>query len=378
MKIILFANTDWYLYNFRLSLAATLIREGHDVLLISPEGEYVSKFKELGLEWKSIPMDRRSLNPVGELATIYRLARLLKNEKPDLIHSFTIKCAVYGSLAARISSVPARVSAVEGLGYVFSSNHTLARLLRPVVRCLLRLALAGPHSRLILLNRDDVELFIQHSIIDAKNIKLIRGAGVDCDRFAPVQHPVPSSPSSIKVLLAARLLWEKGIREYVEASKLVNDANPGTQFLLAGAPDSGNPAAVSESTLQQWVDDGLITWLGHVNDMATLLQKVDIVVLPSYYREGLPTSLTEGAASGLPLVTCDTPGCREVVDDYKEGFLVPSRDPVSLAEAINQLIESPSLRNSFGKAARVRALNEFDVKIVIRKTVDLYHEITAN
>ncbi len=377
MKIVLFANTDWYLYNFRLSLLLALEKAGHEVLLLSPDGPYVNKLTARGFRWEPIDMERRSLNPFREIFVVYKLIKFLRRERPDIIHSFTIKSVIYGSLAARLAGVGTRISAIEGLGYVYGSNELLAKLLRPVVRVLLKLALAGPGSRLILLNSDDVRLVTKSGIIREDRIELIRGAGVNCEVFHP---PEPNERSiqdknKFKVLLAARLLWEKGIEEYVSASRRLKSDGMNLVFLLAGAPDPGNPASVPEGKLKQWVNDGLIEWLGHVDNMAQLLREVDAVVLPSYYREGLPTSLTEGAATGLPLITCDTPGCREVVSNDDNGILIPPRDSLALADSIKRLACSPRLRKKLGAGARARALAEFSEEIVIERTLRLYETV---
>jgi len=371
-KVVLFANTDWYLWNFRRSLAVAMQAAGYDVLLVSPPGDYGAKFAALGLRWLPLAMDRRSLNPLREVGVLWRLVRLLRRERPALVHGFTVKCAVYGALAARIAHVPARVHAVAGMGYVFSSGDLKARLLRKPVRALLRLALGGKSTRLILQNPDDVALFKHAGLADARKIRLIRGSGVDCARFQP--H-AGSTDGSLRVLLAARLLWDKGIAEYVAAARALRARFPQVRFLLAGSPDPGNPAAVDVGEVQGWVREGVLEWLGHVDDMAALFASVDAVVLPSYYREGTPKSLIEAAACALPLVTCDVPGCREVVTDGVDGLLVPPRDTAALAAAIARLVESAELRQRLGAAARVKALAEFDERIVIDRTLAVYHEL---
>lgn len=373
MKVILFANTDWYLYNFRRSLALALSRAGCDVLLISPPGPYGEKLRQLGLRWEPLPMERRSLNPMRELALLWYLIRLIRREQPTLVHGFTIKCAVYGSLAARLAGVPVRVNAVAGMGYVFTSDQWKARLLRPVVRGLLRLALGGEQARLILQNSDDVALFTQAGLVDPEHIRLIRGSGVDCARFADVAHAA-SNDGSLRVLLASRLLWDKGIEEFIGALRQLRDQGRPIDALLAGMPDPGNPAAVPESTIQGWVEEGLVTWLGHVDDMNRLLGSVHVVVLPSY-REGLPRTLVEAAACGLPLITTDVPGCREVVRDGVDGLLVPVKDSDALATAIRRLQDQPDLARRLGQAARRKARAEFDEGIVIRRTMEVYAEL---
>ena len=378
-EIVLFANTDWYLYNFRRSLALALHQAGHEVLLISPPGEYGARLRALGLRWEPVPMDRRSLNPLREAAVLAHLWRLFRRERPDLVHGFTIKCAVYGSLAARLAGVPARVNAVTGMGYVFTSTDAKARALRPLVRLLMRAALDGRDARLILQNPDDVAVFEQARLVAPGQIRLIPGSGVDCVRFAPGEsvgrgHAPDADTPPFRVLLAARLLWDKGLAEFVDAARRLHGEGRAIDFLLAGDPDPGNPAAVPEATVNGWVDEGLLQWLGHVDDMPALLRSVDVAVLPSY-REGLPKGLIEAAACGLPLVTTDVPGCREVVADGIDGLRVPVRDAAALAAAIARLHDDPALASRLGAAARARALAEFDEQIVIARTLAVYREV---
>jgi glycosyltransferase involved in cell wall biosynthesis len=373
MKIILFANTEWYLFNFRLSLAKTLQAQGHDVLLISPPGEYGARLQALGFRWEALPMDRKSLNPLQELRFLIYLCRLYQREQPALVHHFTIKCVVYGSIAARVARVPARVNAVAGLGFVFTNNSFKARMLQPVVRGLLRWSLNNAQSRLILQNPDDVNSFTQAGIVDATKIRLIKSSGVDTSRFQPSgKIAVANQPT--RVLLAARLLWDKGIAEYVQAARKLHGAGLAIRFLLAGAPDYGNPASVTQAELDAWAAEGVIEPLGHVDDMRLQLTNTDVMVLPSFYGEGVPRSLIEAAACGLPIVTTDSQGCREVVTHEVNGLLIPVKDSEALASAIQRLHEDATLRRTLGAAARQRALAEFDERIVLDKTIAVYDE----
>jgi glycosyltransferase involved in cell wall biosynthesis len=372
-KIILFANTDWYLYNFRRSLALAVRAAGHDVLLISPPGEYGARFGDLGLRWEPLPaMDRRSLNPLRELRALVELFALFRREQPELVHNFTIKCAVYGTIAAMLTGVPARINAVAGLGYVFASNERRARLLRPVVRALMRFALRGRRARLILQNHDDARMFLDHGLIEDARVRVIAGSGVDCNRFVPRTRTRNDPP---RVLLAARLLWEKGVKEYVQASRTLRAQGRRIRFLLAGASDPGNPAAVPEAAVRSWVDEGIVEWIGHVDDMPALFASSDVFVLPSYYREGLPKSLIEAAACATPLITTDMPGCRDVVTDGVDGLIVPPRDADALGTAIARLLDAPELARKLGLAARAKTLAVFDERIVIRRTLETYEEV---
>lgn len=343
--------------------------------MFTPAGGFGQRLVAEGLCWQPVPMDRRSLNPLRELIFFWQFVRLLRREKPDLIHSFTIKCAIYGSLAARLAGVPARVNAVAGMGYVFISDSPKASLLRPLVRMLLKLALGGRNARLILQNPDDVVLFRQARLVDPDHVRLIPGSGVDCERFSPAPEPVTDGRS--RVVLPARLLWDKGLAEYVEAARLLRARGVPVDLLLAGDPDPGNPAAVPESVVRGWVSEGLLQWLGHVDDMPALFRSVHIVALPSY-REGLPKGLIEAGASGCALVTTDVPGCREVVTHEVDGLLVPVKDGVALADAIERLVRDPVLRNTLGAAARKKAIAEFDERIVVARTLDVYAELLGS
>ena len=374
-KVVLFANTDWYLYNFRLSFARKLRDEGFEVVLLSPPGEYGPKLQELGFRWHPLPMTRRSLNPMREVALLGWLARFLARERPALVHSFTIKSAVYGSLASRLAGVRARVNAVAGMGYVFTSRDLKARVLRPLVTGAMRLALGGRGSALILQNSDDLEFFKTWKLVDPSILRLVRSSGVSLTRFQMRPDTPVDEQKPLRVLLAARLLWDKGIAEYIAAARALKQEKRTIEFLLAGLPDDGNPASVDRSLVEGWVNEGLVKWLGHVDDMPKLLSEIDVMVLPSY-REGLPKSLIEAAACGVPLVTTYAPGCREVVTtNGVDGLVVPVRDSVALENAIRLLDDDRPLARKLGLAARERVLQEFDERIVIDKTLSVYFEL---
>ncbi|WP_339138128.1 MAG: glycosyltransferase family 4 protein [Candidatus Electrothrix sp. GW3-4] len=371
MKIVFFANTDWYLYNFRLGLARSLRAQGAEVVMMSPHGEYGARIEAEGFRWISLPMNRRSLNPFQEIRLLHYISSMYKKEQPDVVHNFTIKSVVYGSLAAQAVGVKKRIHAVTGLGHIFISQSLRARILRPLVKGLLRLALRGKGSRLILQNHDDRDLFLQHNLLTLKRIFIIRGSGVDTERFAPIQR---KRKGKFRILLAARLLWEKGIKEYVEAAQFLSHRTDELEFLLAGAADPGNPSAVPEQEIRKWQEEGLITILGHVEDMQQLMTEVDLMVLPSW-REGTPRGLLEAASMALPIITTDAPGCREVVENEKNGFLVPAGDAVALAEKIEYLLDNPGTCSRFGQAGREKMCSEFAQEIVFRQTWEVYRSL---
>jgi glycosyltransferase involved in cell wall biosynthesis len=374
MKIFFFANTDWYLYNFRRSLALALANEGHQVMMASPPGPFGPKLRQMGFVWHPAPMNRISLNPIRELALLFWLTRLLQKERPDIVHGFTIKCAVYASIAGRLSGVKGRVSAITGMGYVFTSNSLKARALRPVIRSLLRIALGGKGAKLIVQNTDDYATFVHQGLLPASNIHLIPSSGVDCVKFSPGTN-CEENDRPFRVLLAARILFDKGAAEFAESSRLLKATGRRIEFLLAGTPDPGNPATVPLPTLMAWVQEGLVQWLGQVEDMAGLLRTVDLFVLPSY-REGLPKGLIEAGASGCALITTDVPGCREVVTHGVNGLVVPARSAEKLATAIAELQDDSAMRKRFGCAARGKVLECYDEKIVITNTIAVYHDLT--
>lgn len=375
VAIVLFGNTDWYLYNFRLSLIRRLRDEGVRLVLISPDGPYGEKLREMGFDWRPLPMERRSLNPLAEARLILHIAGVLRSEKAAIIHGFTIKPAIYAGLAGRLAGGAGRVSAVAGLGFVFISDSLKARLLRPVVRAMAWVAFGGRRARLIVQNPDDRAAFVDRRLVDPARVRTIPGSGVDMSRFqVSDRRRGPGEP--LKVLLAARMLWDKGLAEFVEAARFLKAEGRNIHFLLAGEPDPGNPAACAPEDLAGWVSEGVVEHLGHVDDMPALLGQVDVVVLPSY-REGLPKTLIEAAGCALPLVTTDVPGCREVVTHEQDGLLAPAREWRGLAEAMARLDDDAELRLRLGQAARDKALRLFDEQIVLARTLDVYRELLA-
>eukprot|EP01030_Chromulinospumella_sphaerica_P017043 gene17043-16866_t len=373
VAVVLFGNTDWYLYNFRLPLLHRLRAEGTRLILISPPGEYGEKLRAMGFDWRPLPMERRSLNPLAETRLLMHIACLLRAEKVAIIHGFTIKPAIYAGIAGRLAGVKGRVSAVAGLGFVFISDSLKARLLRPVVHTLAWLAFGGSRARLIVQNPDDHEVFVGRRLVDPARVHIIPGSGVDLTRFQ-VSTRVRGEGEPLKVLLAARMLWDKGLAEFVEAARILKGQGRDIRFLLAGEPDPGNPATCKPEDLIGWAAAGLVEHLGHVDDMAALLADVDVVVLPSY-REGLPKTLIEAAGCALPLVTTDVPGCREVVTHEEDGLLVTVREHEGLVEAIARLDDDADLRRRLGLAAREKALRLFDVEIVMARTLGVYREL---
>ncbi|HEY4294121.1 glycosyltransferase family 4 protein [Luteibacter sp.] len=372
MKIMLFANTAWYLYNFRLGTAIRLRELGHDVLLASPSDPYASRFERHGLRWREVPMCRGRVDPLREARTVRAIVAALRDERPDVLHNFTLRCAVYGAFAARVVGIPSVVNAITGMGYVYAGDDSLARVLRPLLTFLMRRTLDRRSSLLVLQNPDDAAAVARAGLVDLLRIRVIRGSGVDTERF----HPVPHEEGRLRVVLASRLLREKGVEEFVEAARLLRRGGRDIDVVLSGAPDPGNPHSIAPERVAAWHAEGIVRCVGHVDDMASLLATADVMVLPSYYGEGVPRSLIEGAAAGLAIVTTDMPGCREVVvRDGVDGLLVPCKDAASLANAIARLDADRPLLRRLASRARANAVAHFDQSIVIDQTLRLYAEL---
>ena len=283
MKLILSSNTEWYLYNFRRALGEYLREREWEVVMVSPPGLYAEKLQALGFRWVQWDLGRKTLTPWGELAAIRQIVKIYRQEKPDLVHHNTIKPAIYGSFAARFAGVKGIVNAITGRGYVFLGRDATAHILRPLAHALYRLAFQPEHCLAIFENATDRDYFLDNRLIPPARAWLIESSGVDPDRFTP--QPEPDGDPVI--LMASRMLWDKGVGVLVEAVRLLN-ARRHVRVVLAGNPDPGNPASIPVETLRQWHDEGVIEWWGFQADMNKTYGKCHIVTLPSHYAEGLP------------------------------------------------------------------------------------------
>ncbi len=368
MKIILFANTAWYLYNFRLPLANGLKSNGSEVILISPPDEYVVKIREAGFRWLSFPFSRRGTNPLTELGTFFKLIRLYRGERPEIVHHFTIKCVLYGSLAAKLAGVRSIVNSITGLGYVFINQGDASGLLLRPVKFLYRLALRN--TRVIFQNRDDMEYFLSAGLVRPEQCSLIRGSGVDLEKF----HVTLEPETEALVVLPGRMLFDKGVKEFVEAARILKQENLKARFILVGDIDLQNPASVPEGEILKWESEGIVEWWRWQADMPAVYAQSMVVCLPSY-REGLPRTLLEAAASGRAMVATDVPGCREVVQDGITGYLVPVKNSQILAEKLKLILENKELRQKMGQAGRRLVETEFSSSRVIQETTKVYSSI---
>ena len=371
-KLVYFANTDWYLWHFRRSLAACAAeRYAAEIWCLCPDGPYRSRLQAAGFRWVDVPM-ARAIDPLRDLATLWRLVRLLWRLKPDLIHNFTIKCVIYGSLAARLAGVPRTVNALVGLGSVFRGRSWKGRLVRLPVTWLLGAALLGRRRACIVQNPEDRGQLAEALGLTAGAIDLIRGSGVDMNTF----QPGPEPPMPAVVLFVGRLLRDKGILDFCTAARLLHEAFPQTRFQAVGAIDPGNPTSLTKAEVVHLsAQHPFLRFLGHREDMVSQYQACHMVILPSSYGEGVPRSLIEASAMGKTLVAYDAPGSREIVRHGHNGFLVPAQDTEGLAAAMGELLASPERRQAMGRAGRRMALEGFAETQVLDRTLEVYQRL---
>lgn len=370
LTVLYVVNDAGFFLSHRLRLACEARNCGFRVVIVCGEETGESELAAHGFEYRTIPLSRSSFNPFRELRTYRALQRVYRAEQPDLVHHVTIKPVIYGTRIARRLHVAAVVNAIPGLGFVFTRRGTWAWFRRRLVRAMYRSALRHPNMRLILQNREDLDGFIANMRVARSQTCLIRGAGVDLVEFS--YTPEPATPLSF--ILVARMLADKGVRQFVDAARSVKARNPAWRFTLLGGVDPGNPASLTAAELESWDAEGVVQWAGHRDDVVDCMREHHIVCLPTY-REGLPKSLLEAAAIGRAMIASDVPGCRDIVRDGVTGLVVPPRNACALADAMIRLGEDDALRERFRKAARSRAEELFSVEDVVHDTFLVYEEL---
>lgn len=358
-KVMIALNAAWNLANFRGGLIRGLMAHGHEVVAVAPADAYVAAVEGLGCRYRPLPMDNRGTNPVRDLLLWWRFVRLLREERPDVFLGYTVKPNLYGSLAAGVLGIPT-INNISGLGAVFITTGWITRL----VRAGYRLALARART-VFFQNPDDRDQFVAEGLVREEVAELLPGSGVDLTRFAPVPLPSPTAP--FRFLLAARMLRDKGVEEFVHAARLLRQRGVRAECCLLGVLDAPNPAAISAAQMRAWVAEGAVTYLGTSDDVRTEMAAAHCVVLPSY-REGTPRSLLEAAAMGRPIITTDAVGCREVVDHGVNGFLCAPRDARGLADRMAAMVAlSPDDRAAMGRAGRAKVERDFDEQVVVHR-----------
>lgn len=357
MLILLVGNTAWSIYNFRQGLISHLTDLGHKVTVVAPKDDFSDKLVAIGCEVVDMPMAAKGINPSKDLALLGQMQRLYKSIKPDFIFHYTIKPNIYGSVAARLAGIPS-IAVTTGLGYTFIQDNWVAR----VARLLYKAAFFSP-KEVWFLNEDDRQTFLRHRLVAPGKTVLLHGEGINTTHFCP--QPPPLTDGKTRFLLVGRMLWDKGVGEYVEAARQLRKQYPDAVFQLLGACSVPNPSQVTRKQMAEWEREGVIEYLGTTTDVRPYLLQADCVVLPSY-REGMPRTLLEAAAMGKPLITTDAPGCRDVVVDGKTGWLCPVKDAAALAKCMMQLLTMPAAdRQAMGMAGRRFIEQNFDEQKVV-------------
>ena len=370
---VLFVDNDVNsFYSYRIEMARAARDAGFDVHVACPPGKAVEILLSEGFAFHPIPMTRSGLKPWKEFGTIAALFGLYRKLQPDLVHHLRLKPVLYGGLAASAAHVPAVVGLLTGLGYVFTAETRKARFMRSLVAFSCRLAFRRRNQRVIFQNPDDRFVFVENQILPAHKTVLIKGSGVDVKTWVPTPEPVGVPV----VLLAARMLMDKGVVEFVEAAHSLRAAGVSARFVLVGETDPGNPTAISVEQLRKWADSGDIEWWGQRGNMQGVLGQSHVVCLPSL-REGVPKILIEAAACGRAIVTTDAPGCREIVRHGENGLLVPVKNSRALADALRVLIQNPDIRANMARRGREIVVEEFSVERVVNETLSVYRELLA-
>lgn len=371
-KILYLVSEDWYFCSHRLPIARAAKDAGAEVLVATRVRNHGAAIEAEGFRLIPLELARSGRNPFRDTATLAAIIGLYRRERPDIVHHVALKPVLYGSIAAWLTSIPTMVNAFAGMGFVFISDGLFARILRPVIRAAFRFLLNRPSSRVIVQNPDDFALFAEDIGVAPERISIIRGSGVDIEHFRPGPVPV-GVPVAVCV---SRMLWDKGIGELVAAAEQLRDRGTEIRIRLVG-PGDDNPAAIPDATLANWSAKDVVDIAGASDDIAGEFARAHIAVLPSY-REGLPKSLLEAAAAGLPMVATDVPGCREVCRHEETGLLVPVRTSAPLADALEKLANDERLRSTYGKAARQLAESSFAEPVIVAQTMALYSQSSAN
>lgn len=375
-KVMVIGGLADSLVGFRGQLLRDMVRMGHEVTACAPEPStsIAGKLADMGVAYHPIPINRTGLNPLQDLYSLWACTSFFRRMRPDVVLSYTIKPTIYGSLGASFARVNTISSMITGLGSSFSAGASAGRPLRFIASSLYRYGLR--RNRVVFFqNPDDMQLFLQRGLVDAANRPtLINGSGVDL-----AHYDVRPLPDTTSFLLVARLIREKGIGEYAAAARIIKRHYPTAVFKLVGRLDTG-PRGIPAGDLKSWQSDGVIDYLGRLDDVRPAIAGASVYVLPSFYGEGVPRSILEAMSMGRPVITTDTPGCRETVRPGVNGFLVPVRDATALAEAMARFLANPALAQAMGTASRKLAeekFDVFDVNRIILKQLELWHETSV-
>jgi glycosyltransferase involved in cell wall biosynthesis len=373
MILLFVINSAEFFLSHRLTVATSAKQSGFTVHVATGSGPACQQVKKLGFQHHLLPISRSGRNPFVELRALWALYLLVRKIRPDLVHLVTVKPVLYGGLVARLSSIPAMVAAISGLGTVFVDREETRFWVRHSIKWLYRFALKHPNLKVIFQNLDDRAELISMGAVREETTSLIKGSGISLASY----HVQPEPEGIPVVTFAGRLLKDKGIKEFVEASRILVERGVRARFWVAGARDPGNMTSISENELSQWRKESFVEILGHIDDIPDLFANSNIIVLPSY-REGFPKVLIEAAACGRVVVTTNVPGCRDAIAPEITGLLVPARDAVALADAIQSLIKDPRRRKHMGLEGRALAEREFAIETVVDAHMAIYRGLLKN
>lgn len=373
MKLYILVNVDWFFLSHRLQIALAAQKAGWDVTIVTADTGKLKDIEAKGLKAINLPMSRSGMNIKEELGTLSFLYKLYKKERPDVVHHVGMKTILWGTLAAKFAGVNGVVNAVSGLGGFFAEDNK--SMLAKVMPKVLKFSHNQKNLLVIFQNQEDRAMYVKKGIISDSQARFIKGSGVNLQEFCYTPEPLDGK---VKIILTARMIVEKGIFLLTEAAeKLRAEYEDKVEFLLVGGLDD-HPGAIIKEQLDNVCDGKYIKWLGYRSDVKELLQQSHIVAFPSYYMEGLPKSLIEACAIGRPIITTQSIGCKDTVDDCVNGFLIPPKDVDALASKLRVLIDNPEMRESMGKASRAKAEKEFSLDVVIEKHLSIYKELIGN
>ncbi len=369
--IIFTSQLDANLLKFRLPVMLDLKAKGWRVVAMVPKGNYSKQFEDHKFDTFWIPVKRRSINPFNEIRTIWKFFQGIKAIQPDIVHAFTIKPNIYASIISRLVGVKKIVASITGMGAIYSGTSIKARFMQFILDTLYRLVGIFSHH-IMFQNSDDLEYFIKNRMVKARKASCIKGSGIDTSIWTKSNHNIGFP---IRFILIARLLRTKGILDYCEAAKIIKSKySDQASFYLLGDVDPGNPDSLAKKDVQPYIDNKDISFLGWIDNIQEQLDNKDVFVLPSYYREGIPRTGIEASSMSMPIITTNSIGCRELVDDRINGILVSPKSTQELVSAMSLFIENPELIQSMGNESRKKAIQEFDIKKVIDQYIQLYQK----
>ncbi len=374
LKVLLVANSSWYIYNFRLQLLRDLRKNNFIVEVVSPYDEFTHLIMENGFKVHLWGLDRKSVNPISELISFFRLFKIYKNSAPDIVHHFTIKACIYGSLSAKLNSTEIVLNAITGLGHLFISENILKRIILFFLSPIYRFVFTSKGSRVIFQNEDDKESLINLGITNRNVACTIAGSGVDTKFFKPDSNATKSFHQPLRLLFPARLIKEKGINELLEACKLLWRQSISMELYIAGDLDKGNPSTLTLREKKVIQNNSRIHLLGHVSNMYELYNSIDVVILPSW-REGTSKVLLEAASLEKPIITTDTSGCRNIIKHGVSGLLVNLKDARSIERAILLYLHNPSFAFGLGVNARKEVVTKFNLEKINDLTIKEYYSL---